>query len=312
MVVWPNGKKFAFTIVDDTDNSMLFNIKPVYDYLIKKGFRTTKTVWVYPPRDNFSGQSLQDEDYRKFIYDIKDKGFEIALHNVGSGEFKRKEILAGINEFHEIMGFYPKMQINHASNPDNIYWGVERYGQPLRGIMKLFYRDKRNYFGTDLSSEHFWGDIFKRHFKYARNHTFNGINTLRYDPKMPYRVKNKDEYSNYWFSSSDGHTVKEFNNLVQPENILRLENEGGLCIVYTHFASGFTDKSGSLNSVFKKNIDFLANKKGWFAPVSEILDYLNENKTQQNKDSFVNNKYLCRLDFLWLLNRVVKKIRFRR
>ncbi len=154
------------------------------------------------------------------------------------------------------------MQINHASNPDNIYWGVERYTQPLRSLMKLVYGNRRNYFGTEPSSEYFWGDISKKHFKYIRNHTFNGINTLKYDPKMPYRVKSKDKYSNYWFSSSDGHTVEEFNNLVTPKNMKRLESEGGLCIVYTHFASGFQDKNGKLNSEFKSNIEFLSDRDG--------------------------------------------------
>ena len=55
---WPSNKKFAFTIVDDTDNATVENIKPVYDLLHKLSICSTKTIWVYPPRDSDNkGQS---------------------------------------------------------------------------------------------------------------------------------------------------------------------------------------------------------------------------------------------------------------
>jgi hypothetical protein len=50
---WPENKDFAFTIIDDTDNATLDNIKPIYDFLLSKNIKTTKTVWIYEPRDNF-------------------------------------------------------------------------------------------------------------------------------------------------------------------------------------------------------------------------------------------------------------------
>ena len=86
--------KFWFSIVDDTDDATLENIKPVYDFLYSKGILITKTVWVYPPRDKpSSGDSLQRPEYLEFIRDLHRKGFEIALHNVGSGDYTREEIL---------------------------------------------------------------------------------------------------------------------------------------------------------------------------------------------------------------------------
>ena len=42
---FPQGKRFAFTIVDDTDVATVANVKPLYDLLHELGFRTTKTVW---------------------------------------------------------------------------------------------------------------------------------------------------------------------------------------------------------------------------------------------------------------------------
>ncbi len=307
MFHWPDNKKFAFTIVDDTDNATVFNIKPVYDFLYSHGFKITKTLWVYPPRDKFAGQCLQDEEYRQFIYELQGRHFEIALHGVGSGSFKREEILAGIDEFYQLMDFYPHMHINHSQNPDNIYWGAERHTRPIRLFLNLIYWNKRKFYGTNPASKHFWGDISKRHFKYIRNHTFNGINTLKYDPKMPYQVKAKEEYSNYWFSSSDGHTIEEFNALVTPENILKLEKEGGLCIVYTHFASGFVNKEGQLNQRFKENMKFLSTRNGWFAPAGEILDYMLEQRKEINP--YASSFYRAKLDMLWVRDRIIKKVK---
>ncbi|GLI51894.1 hypothetical protein TSYNTROOL_19800 [Tepidanaerobacter syntrophicus] len=126
-IQWPDNKEFAFTIVDDTDNCTGDNIKPIYDFLYDHRILTTKTVWVYPPRNHFTGDCLLDSDYLNFIIDIKSKGYKIGLHNVGSGEFNRENIKEGIDLFNEKIGFYPNLHINHSSNLDNIYWGNERY-----------------------------------------------------------------------------------------------------------------------------------------------------------------------------------------
>jgi len=135
---WPNNKKFAFTIIDDTDGGFVNNTKPVYDLLNQLNIKTTKTVWVYPPRDRFQGGYLLDNNYFNFIKELQDKGFEIALHNVGSGNFNRNEIQTGIEIFKEKIGYYPKIQINHASNYDNIYWGYKRFTNPIRYFYQKF------------------------------------------------------------------------------------------------------------------------------------------------------------------------------
>ncbi len=251
---------------------------------------------------------MLDENYLSFITDLKNRGFEIALHNVGSGKFTRKEIIDGFNIFNRELGFYPKLHINHASNPDNIYWGYERYKSPLKNAMELIYGGKRKYYGTDIESDYFWGDICKEKITYIRNYTFNDINTLKVDPRMPYIDKDKEKYSNFWFSSSDGHTVNEFNALLAKDNIDRLESEGGACIVYTHFASQFVDSAGRLDREFARNMEYLSGKNGWFVPASTLLDYL----LKQRENKYVTRNYLRRLDFRWVLDRVVKRLRFKR
>lgn len=263
LLIWPESKKFAFTIFDDTDNSYIDNISPIYDLLNKNEIYTTKSVWVKPSKDEFEGYCLEDAVYLKYIKELEKQGFEIALHNVGSGYFSRAEITEGVDFFRELMGGNPKIQVNHVSNPDNLYWGSKRFVKPFSFLYRLLSRrgpDKSS--GEETDSIHFWGDIVKERIKYIRNFTFNGINTLKYDPHMPYIDPYKKDYSNYWFSSSDGHTVEEFNELLTKENIDKLEKEGGLCIVYTHFAEGFVDENGNLNPEFKNKIEYLSSKSG--------------------------------------------------
>ena len=306
---WPNGKDFAFTIVDDTDNGTIENLKPVYDFLYANGFKTTKTVWSFPSRNRYKGDCLQNEEYASFVKDLKQKGFEIGFHNAGSGKYLRHEIIEGLEKFKQVLGNYPSLHINHGFNPDNLYWGYKRYGKILGFFFKHFSKGKRDFFGDDSESEVFWGDHAKKHIKYIRNRVFNGINTLNFDPKMPYQEKEKQLYSNYWFSSSDGHTVHELNHLLSAENIETLKNENGLCIVYTHFASYFVNNKGELNPEFQEKMGKLASENGWFATTTEILDYLISKQTT----SYLPSKwYVFKLDIQWLLQRIWKRIRHKR
>lgn len=299
---WPKKKEFTFTIIDDTDNSNINNIKPIYDYLTSKNIKTTKTVWVYPSRDRYTGQTLQNNNYYKFIKLLKSDGFDIQLHNVGSGNFSRTEIIKGLDEFKQKLGKYPNMHINHCSNADNLYWGHKRFGMILRKTMQIIEGSKKRFYGDEINSNYFWGDIAKEKIKFIRNRVFNGINTLKYDPKMPFREKRKI-FSNYWFSSSDGHNLKQFNNLVTKSNIDKLKREKGLCIVYTHFASDFVDQQGKLDEIFKENINYLSKQNGWFVPANDILEYL----LSQKKKDYVSSSYINKLDLRWLIDKIKKK-----
>ena len=305
---WPCNKDFAFTIIDDTDNSTITNTKPVYDLLYSNGLRTTKTVWVYPPRDSFKGSALtSDAKYLDYVKELAEKGFEIQLHNVGSGFFSRAEILEGLDVFEKMLETKPTIQINHNINPDNIYWGQKRHVFPLNLIISML-KPYPYLGGHTPSSEHFWGDWVKRHIKYSRNHTFLGINTLKFDPKMPYRVKHKANGPMYWFSSSDAYAVENFNQLLSKRNIEKLKKENGCCIIYTHFASRFVGKDGMLNNEFKKRIEYLSNQNGYFATASEILDHLLKQKKASNH--YASWFYLAQLDLKWIVNKIRKKILF--
>lgn len=198
--------------------------------------KATKSVWIYPPRDDFTGECLKDTKYLEFIRLLQHRGFEIALHGVGSGEFTRNEIIKGINTFNQLIGHYPYLRANHGRNYDSIYWGYKRFVPPLSWIYRLY--QKQAYLGDDINSDYYWGDLSKKHIKYMRNRVFQGINTGMYDARMPYRERSKAGCSNFWFSSSDGHTVQEFNNLICRKNIDKLERKNGFTMSLYTFCIG--------------------------------------------------------------------------
>lgn len=306
---WPDGKQFAFTIVDDTDLSTVKNVEQIYAHLQKAGMRTTKTVWAYPSRDTFHGDCLTaNPEYRKFVQELDRKGFEIAYHGAGSGAFTREETRAGLEEVRKTVGHYPRMHVNHANNPDGIYWGASRL-TPFVAFFFGLYRRLRgrtpSTYGHVPDSEYFWGDICKQNIDYIRNHTFRGLNILRYDKVMPYWDQKKQAYSNYWYSASDGMEYSAFKRLVTRERVDKLVKEGGLAVIYVHFAFGFTDDDGTPKQDFLDRIDYVASQNGWFAPVSEVLDFL---KMQKGRGKKVGYFAKFRMDLTWMAEALWTKL----
>lgn len=304
--MFPGGARFAFTVFDDTDHATVANVKPVYDLLTELGMRTTKSVWLYPSRGTDKGSSTEEPDYRRFVQDLLERGYEIALHGVGDGRFTRQEVLEGFERFRRMFGKYPSIHANHRSNPGNLYWWECRFEWPLRVLYRML--AKTGEAGHDPSSELFWGDIAKRHLRYIRNLTFDDIDTLTRDPRMPYRVDRKAACSNLWFSSSDGQGLRDFNRLIAPENVDRLVKKGGACIVYTHFASGFV-RDGRVDRTFEERVHRLADRRGWFVPVSQLLDHLAERNRTVSDPGLA---YRLSRELIWLRDRVSKRLRLGR
>lgn len=301
-IIWPQNKKFAFTIFDDTDLARLNNISPVYDYLTDLGIRTTKSVWPLSGKFNaeLQGDTLENEDYLKFILNLKQKGFEIAFHNATYHSSARQEILQGLEKFKEKIGEYPKSFANHNGCQEGIYWGKNRLTGNLRNVYNLFMlRGKKNFEGHIPNSNFFWGDFCCQKIKYVRNFVFGEINTLKVCPFMPYHDTSKP-FVRYWFSSSEGRDISIFNQCISESRQDQLEVEGGACIIYTHFAKGFMEQGG-LNSRFKILLKRLSAKKGWFVPVSEVLDYL----LQVHGHHEITDRERKRLELKWFLHKLI-------
>jgi hypothetical protein len=302
-VQWPDGKRFAFTVFDDTDSATLENVGEIYAMLNDLGFRTTKSCW--PLRGDASvgknsGQTCQDDDYRGWLQGLQAKGFEIAWHGASCQSSPRKETVRGLDFFASLFGHDPRAAANHTGAGDGMYWAEKR----LTGIHVLLYnlltrmKNRGLYCGDVEGDPHYWGDVCRERVKYFRNFVFQDVNTLKACPLMPYHDPRRP-LVNYWFSASNGVDLRRFNDCLNEKRQDQLEEEGGACIMYTHFAFGFM-RQGTLDSRFRSLMELLAKKGGWFVPVSTLLDHL----LAVNGRREITDRQRARLERKWLLEKI--------
>jgi hypothetical protein len=300
---WPEGKQFAFTVFDDTDWTTINNGPEVYRFLYDLGIITTKSVWPLKGEQApmVGGATCEDNDYLKWIQELKGQGFEIALHNATYHSSRREQAIAGLEQFRAFFGEYPKTHANHVGCEDSIYWGDAR----LSGSNKLIYnlltrfRNKEKFLGADPKSEFFWGDKCKEHIKYVRNFVYSDINTLKACPYMPYFDEQRP-FVNYWFAASEGAYCHPFCKTISEKNQDRLEEEGGACIMYTHFGHVDYCRDGRLNSDFRRLMERMSRKAGWFVPVSVLLDHVQ----QARGHHVISSRERNRLERKWLIERI--------
>ena len=301
-IKWPDGKRFAFTVFDDTDHTTMENGPEVYRFMYDLGMLTTKSVWPVEGERKLKdpGATCSDYDYLKWVQRLKEQGIEIALHNVTYHTSKREETIAGLEQFKSYFGEYPKAHANHVGCDENIYWGDAR----LSGVNRLIYNmvtGFRNHGiseGENESGELYWADKCKQYIKYVRNFTFSEINTLNICPYMPY-FDRKRPFVNYWFASSEGTDCRTFCVTVSESHQDQLEEEGGACIMYAHFGIGFYENR-RLNADFKRLMERLSRRSGWFVPVSTLLDHMQKVRGHYS----ISDQERRRLERKWLAHKV--------
>lgn len=292
---WPAGKKFALTIMDDTDRAYLENVKPFYDALIGHGLRTTKTVWALesPPDDPFRGDSLENPAYLAWILELQSAGFEIAWHGARSGGTERPLHADALERFRQIFGTYPRTYANHAVNPECLYWGEERFDAPLvREIFRRF-SGRGRFWGSTPGTQYHWEDLCAKTLTYVRGFNFDDTVTTRQDPWMPYHDPRRPAVLR-WFSASDGSDVERFVRLLAPARLDALESSGGCCIVYAHVADGFV-RDGAVDDRVLRILEDLARRGGWYAPVETVLDEME----RQRGERVITTAQHRRLEWRW-------------
>jgi len=303
----PPGVRFAFTVLDDTDDSTLENVGPVYAMLRDYGFRTTKTVWPLDcpqgSKNFFAAQTLQNKAYLGFVHELADSGFEIAFHGATMESSVRERTLEALELIRSEFGRYPRLFCNHGQNRENMYWGSNRFRwAPLRALSRaLGHKDGDAYDGEREESPFFWGDICREIIQYVRNFTFDRLNLLRLDPAMPYHVATAP-YVRYWFSTADAPDCEAFNRLLTRQRIDRLEAQGGVCIVSTHFGKRFVE-NGRVHPETESLLRYLAGKRGWFVPVSDVLDRLLE----AGRGRTLSHGEVMRLELRFLAERIRRR-----
>lgn len=310
-IEFPGGKRFAFTIIDDTDVATVENVAPVYRLLEDLGFRTTKTVWpVRCPegsRDFCTSQTLEDPDYLAFVQDLQRRGFEVTWHGATMESSTRERTTRALERFREAFGDYPRVHVNHSYNRENLYWGADRVDVPLLRFLgaKLLWRRQGAYLGHVQGSPYWWGD-YCEHVRYARNLTFGDVNLATVNPSMPYRDPGRPLVP-MWFSASDAEGANEFIEFLSPERQQRLEDEGGFCILATHLGKGYV-QNGRVHRRVRERLESLARRPGWFPTVSQLLDWLHE----QRKADDLPAREWRRMQWRWARDLVLRKLRPRR
>lgn len=284
--VFPDGRRFAFTIIDDTDVATVENVAPVYALLQDSGLRITKTVWAFdwPGEGSHfaSSETLDSAAYREFALDLQRRGFEIASHGATMESSDRATTAAAIARFTEVFGACPRVYANHSYNRENVYWGGARLDEPL---LKAAFSRARGwaggyYQGHVEGSRYWWGDLCLRHHEYVRNLTFDELNLLKVNPTLPYQDPSRP-WVRWWFSAADAEDCDAFVRLVTPERLDRLEAEGGVCIVATHLGKRFAP-GGVLDERFRAVCADLARRPGWYVPVGTLLDWLRAGRTERS------------------------------
>jgi len=281
-ITWPHGKAFAFTVFDDTDLAVPGNFERTYGLLGDLGLRTTKSVWTGSgadlPARSEAGSNCQDPEYLEFVLELQRNGFEIGYHNSFEWGLPRERVRAALDRFRELFGHDPVCMSNHASSAEGMYWGPDRLTHPFRAAYRLLQRKLRGnpHQGHVESSPYFWGDLCRERIRYVRNFVYDDIDTLRACPEMPYFDPAKP-YVNAWFSSTEGPEIETCVRALSEERQDALEASGGACILYTHFAAGF-EKDGVVDARFRRLVERLSAKNGWFVPTGTLLDYIQQQR----------------------------------
>jgi hypothetical protein len=300
--VWPGGKSFAFTIFDDPDSQTVDEGRQIYSFLGDLGFRTTKGVWpVRGPREpSDHGGTCAEPDYRDWAQSLQAQGFEIGFHNATSHTSTRDETIAGLDAFVQHFGGNPRSMANHYFCEEDIYWGDQR----VTGIHRLAYnlltrfQNHGKFHGHEPGHPNFWGDVCKQRIQYVRNFVYADVNTLRACPYMPYHDPLRP-LVNHWYASSEGANCHSFVRTLTEGAQDRLEEEGGACIMYTHFGHHYFDK-GKMNSRFRELMTRLSKRNGWFVPVSDLLDHLRAARGE----TVITNAQRNELERRWLFHKI--------
>ncbi|MBT8294270.1 MAG: hypothetical protein KJN70_13430 [Eudoraea sp.] len=277
---YPSNAEFAFTILDDTDDTTVANGRPVYDFLNELGLRTTKTVWSFDTEPEnqgpyFAGETLSSPEYLKWVHQLAANDFEIAFHNATMGTSLRQDTIKALNLLKNEFGHDVRLHCNHGQNRENLHWGADRYSSYIikkaLGFISILH-SYPEFEGNNPESHYYWSDIADKHLSYIRAFTFRRLNGARIPPGRPY-LDSAKQNSTLFFNTTDAPDVSTFNKLVNPSTIDKLRKQNGWSIVTTHLGKGFY-WNNKLNPEFKENMEYIATLPGWFAPASRLLDYL--------------------------------------
>jgi hypothetical protein len=237
-LVWPPYPyRAGFCITDDTDAATFERVKAVYDFLLSRNFRTTKTVWVFKPKDRcgippipdsaLRGITLEDPQYLDYCRKLHEHGFEICLHGASAGNNTREDTRRAF-DFLERHIAPADTFICHGKNADNLYWEEKVTSLPvLRWLLRHYSRHSCS--GEVESSPFFWGDLCKDKISQVRLFRTRCIDTLKRNCSMPYFDPRKP-WVNGWFAA----TKRRLIDCASEQARAMLKRNYGLTVLYQY------------------------------------------------------------------------------
>ncbi len=309
-IEWPGGRRFAFTVFDDTDWTTQHNGRPIYDLLDDLGLRITKSVWMRDPgpRRSTRGETCDDPAYLDWVLDLQQRGHEIGYHHATDRSSVRRDTLSALLRFEELFGHAPRTGADHGGNRESLYAGPARLSGARRTAYRVVERvaqpGRPRFEGSEPSSPYFWGDLARERIDYWRRFTFATTDlqqigpVLHHDPSRPFVTA--------WFHSSHGPRRAAFVDRLGPRALDELEAGGGVCIMYTHFGVDFLDDRGRPAHDVVAALTDLAGRGGWFAPVSEVLDHVRDTVGVPE----LGRRDVARLERSWIADRLRSRSAF--
>ncbi len=278
-VLWlPDFYEAGIAITDDPDNGSFQQFKSIYDLLIRLNLPTTRAMWAFkpveytgtPPLDiEFFAPALVEKDCLAYCKELHRHGFEICLHGASSGNNTRQRMIDALDFIEHEIGPV-RTFICHSKNAENPYWEYKCTDSPLFSRALQMY-SKNRCFGEVEGSPYFWGDYCKNRIDYVRLFRTRQVNTLAFNPAMPYHEFNKP-YVNFWFSATKGYLPK----LLTPQAIERLCSSNGASIVYQYLHK-YVDKNGVILPEVSACLERLStDNRLFFRPASVLLDRLRQ------------------------------------
>lgn len=278
-VVWlPDFYDAGIAITDDPDNGTFEQFKTMYDVLASLHLPTTRAMWLFEPAESTGTPQLPISFYASLLTDaicldyckkLHASGFEICLHGASSGNNDRTHMLAAIQFIEQEIGKL-SVHICHSKNAENLYWDSKCTHSRIVSFLLRCY-SKNTCFGEVEGSRYFWGDICREKINYIRFYRTRQVNTLAFNPSMPYHESYKP-YVNYWFSATKGYLPK----LYTQENLDELCKANGASIAYQYMHK-YVNRDGVIDAGVLETLERIANdKRIYFRPASVLLDRLKQ------------------------------------
>jgi hypothetical protein len=278
-LVWlPKEYDAAFAITDDPDQGSFDQFKKMYDLLLRLHLPTSRAMWVFPPEEQtgtppltikFFAPLLGDPRCLEYCKELHQNGFEICLHGASSGNNTRQRTIAALDFLEREIG-HSRTYIFHSKNAENLYWDHKCAPTPILSALVRLYT-KNACFGEVEKSRYFWGDIAKSKLKYFRLFRTRQLNTLAFNPSMPYHNFSMP-FINYWFSATKGYLPR----LLHPEAINDLCRSHGAGVLYQYLHK-YVDEKGNVDPRVRECLEGLAaNPRILFVPVSTLMDRLKQ------------------------------------